>query len=83
MTTKEITQMLENRLTTPLQPLPCASPREILLALCSQLGEEALSLTEGEIHCYRDEVQAMFEHYGTKQDIYEMAFSSWQITRHL
>lgn len=83
MSDAEIIAILNSRLNEPLEPVNSANSHDLLSFLAKRLRNEALSLTEPEIRNFREEVQAVFEHYSTDQGLFDMAFEYWQVARNL
>jgi len=83
MSEAEIIAILNSRLSEPLEPVNSATSHDLLSFLAKRLHGEALSLTEQEIKNFREEVQAVFEHYVTEQGLFEMALEYWQVARNL
>lgn len=83
MTADDIAAILSRKLPDPHEPIYAVTRLDILKVLASQLGSEALFLTDREINLFREEVQAVFEHYINERELYQIAMEQFQITRSL
>lgn len=83
MTADDIATIMSHKLPDPLEPVYAVTRLDILKVLAAQLGSEALFLTDQEINLFRDEVQAVFEHYVNERELYQLALQQFNITRSL
>lgn len=83
MTADDIAAILARKLPNPLKPVYAVTHLDILKVLAAQLGSEAFFLTDQEINLFRDEVQAVFEHYVNERELYQLALQQFNVTRTL
>ena len=83
MTTDAITAILSTRLNHPLEPVYTITRQDLLKVLATQLGSDALLLTDQEIELFQHEVQSAFEHYLDERQLYQLALEQFSITRTL
>lgn len=83
MTTDDIAAIMSRKLPDRQEPVYAVTRLDILKVLAANLGSEALSLTDQEIELFREEVQAVFEHYVDERDLYQLALQQFNIVRSL
>lgn len=83
MTTDAITAILSTRLNHPLEPVYTITRQDLLKVLATQLGSDALLLTDQEIELFQHEVQSVFDHYLDERQLYQLALEQFSITRNL
>jgi len=80
MQNKEIVTQLP---ANPSEVIYAITMETLLAAIVTRLGEEALNLTEEDLHLAREEVLAAINHNLDERDYIDMGLDAWEITRNL
>lgn len=81
METNEIVAAVVSKIPDPSETVFAVTMQDLVAAIVRRIGENAMTLTPGDLLLARDECIAAFDHFLDEREFFDIALDSWEIVR--